>query len=225
MWLPLFRCNTITLRVHIYNLQNCSELFPCTPAKTSSLYSGQYIVRSNPKFVQSVLFFHFDCKMNAQSIFIASSIICLTFCHVVSTEKYPYIGKCYMGQAEDGKYSHLTFICDRSTLVRSDCFAYGDYTYSVNNFYKSTIRKLKFENCVQPTIFDTTLRYFYNVNDLDISHMGMTIVQMGFLAEPNNLTKIDASHNNNETILMGNSHNSRFCRCNIAYICIEQTKY
>lgn len=67
---------------------------------------------------------------------------------------------------------------------------------------------MDFENCDQPTIFNTTFRTYRYVNDLDMSHLGLTTDQIGFLAEPNELEKIDASHNKIETILNGMCDNS-----------------
>lgn len=147
--------------------------------------------------------------MRAQLIFIAS-IICLTLVQVVSTEKYPFIGKCRVEHYNDGHYRDLTFICDRITVVHNDCFSTDDSTSTYtavfpHYFYKSAISKIDFENCDQPTIFNTTFSNYRNVNDLDMSHLGITTDRISFLAEPNKLEKIDASYNNIAEILDGNN--------------------
>lgn len=136
--------------------------------------------------------------MNTRLIFIAS-IVCSTFSHVVLTEKYPYIGTCV---AENRSY--LRFICDRTTFLDNYCDA-NQYYICLNHhcFYKNQIRKIDFVNCEQPKILNSTFRYFNNVYDLNMSHLGMTVDQMSFLAEPNKLTEIDASNNNIETISSG----------------------
>lgn len=163
------------------------------------------------KFVQCDHFCGFDPKMNTQLIFIVSSIACLTLSHVVLAEKYQFIGDCKGDQHSDGCFRHLTFICDRAKVVHNDCFSDANLSYSSNHvFYKSTIRKISFENCDQPAISSTIFRKYHNVNDLNISHLGLTMDQMRFLAEPNVLTQIDASHNNLATILNGKLHSKLF---------------
>lgn len=141
--------------------------------------------------------------MKAHSIFIATSIVCLALINSISTEKYPFIGKSRADQTRDYYYRRLTFICDRTTFDNNDYLLHGDYSCSMSCFYKSAIREINFENCDQPTIFERIFRDLYNVNDLDMSHLGMTINQTKFLAEPNKLTKINVSYNNIETILNG----------------------
>lgn len=69
--------------------------------------------------------------MNAQLIFIVSSIACLTLSHVVLTEKYPFIGDCKGDQHSDGCFRHLTFICDRAKVVHNDCFSDANLSYCI----------------------------------------------------------------------------------------------
>lgn len=149
--------------------------------------------------------------MNSNSIFIAS-IICLTSTQFISTEKYPFIGKC---RAESDNMS-LTFICDSTTWIKNDCFFNGDHSYTYVKpdelFYKTEVFIVSFENCHQPTIFEHMFRDYDAVSYLYMSHLGMTSDQIRFLAEPNKLWQIDASHNNIEAILSGMSDTSIFSR-------------
>lgn len=145
--------------------------------------------------------------MKAQLIFIASLIVCLTLSQVVSTEKYRFFGDCEAHyDSHLGFHNHLTFICDRNTLLAEYCHFDSDCICRNNRcFCKSffQVRKIDFANCYQPTILNETFRHFANANDLNMSHLGMANNQIGFLAELNGLTKIDASHNSIAAILNG----------------------
>lgn len=142
--------------------------------------------------------FHFDRRMKMFLKFIAWSMVGLTLSNVVSTEKYPFIGECKPGQERSGHYTHVTFICDRNTFNDEYCRFNGDCDCPLFDhcFCKSKIQKIDFLNCVKPKVLTKTFRDFSNANDLDMSHLGMTTDQIAFLAEPNKLTRIDASHNN-----------------------------
>lgn len=145
--------------------------------------------------------------MNAHLILTVSSIAFLTLSHFASTEKSPFIRGCKADQLVNGFYRHLTFICDIATVMHNDCTFDVDYSNSsLNSFHKSGIRKIGFENCAQPTISNTIFRKYPNVNDLDMSHLRMTMDQMRFFAEPNKLTQIDLSYNNITAISNGGCH-------------------
>lgn len=142
--------------------------------------------------------------MKPQLISIAFLIVCLTFSHVASTEKYPFLGDCLAYDDSGlGFRNHLTFNCDRNTFFDQYCYFDRDCICSHYCFCKNQIRNIDFANCYQPTILNGTFRHFANANDLNMSHLGMTNNLIGFLAELNGLSKIDASHNDIAAILNG----------------------
>ena len=138
--------------------------------------------------------------MNTRSAFTVL-FICLTFGHVVLTEKYPFIGDC-----DVITNTHLRFICNETT------FQDGYYRSSSTLFcskisfgciFKDYVREIDFVNCEQPELLNNIFYNFGNLISLNMSHLGMKMDQISFLSEPNKLNTIDASHNNIETILSG----------------------
>ena len=146
--------------------------------------------------------------MNTRSAFTVL-FVCLTFNHVVLTEKYPFIGSC-----EIITYTHLSFICDTNTFRNGYCYPNSDMVFSnIICLYKSQISEIDFVNCDQPKILNDIFHNYENILSLNMSHLGMKTDQISFLSEPNKLNTIDASHNNIETILNG------MFRLNISFLC------
>lgn len=127
--------------------------------------------------------------MNIHVILVASLIlICGSS---VSSSKYQHVSRCI----SEIPSMQLMFICDGNETA-NDLFDTSEHIRcSRFGGSKKYVQTIGFENCEQLHVPENIFIVYYNAINLDISNVGMTTDQSHFLALANNLTRLDASHN------------------------------
>lgn len=91
--------------------------------------------------------------------------------HSVYSEKYQYIGDCHE------KHFTITFFCVKN-YVQTDYFSEENNYYCNGNFVgKQFIDVIKFKNCEHLQIPNNLFRQYINLNNLDLSNLGLEMLR------------------------------------------------
>lgn len=135
--------------------------------------------------------------MDRCPFFILSLIICVAIVNGASSQNNSSIVACNYYSMGIDPIDHLTLFCN-SDATRNNFFVPNERSFCQNDgngYNKDWIAEIKFENCDQPQIPENIFEIYYNVNNLNISSLGLTTEQLEFLRHPNNLTYLNAAKN------------------------------
>lgn len=139
--------------------------------------------------------------MGKQSIY-AVLVIYLAFVNIALTQGFSDIIDCYYYRSNN----QITFVCSGHHNRYARIFSNED-SYCINDYNteasKKSIDSVNFKDCVQPKISETMFQYYINLRSLDLSFLALETEQIVFLAKPNVVMNIDASHNHIDSLSNG----------------------